>query len=212
VTVWTISAEGGTGGDAIAAMLAERAGVPLLDREALAPMAREIEKDFELCDVEAIEEHLVGRLAPLALGVAVSGGSPEAVRELRLRQCLPQLGHALLKKASRWPAVILAPAAFAGLSDHPSAVHVRLRAPFDWRVARIAREQLLDRKKAEKVVRHDEHVQRAWAKAVFRANIDDPNAFTLAVDVSRLAPDRIVDLMLAAGGVEQSEDAPVYIG
>ena len=51
-----------------------------LDREALAPLAREIEKDFQLCDVEAIEEHLVGRLAPLALGVAVSGGSPDAVR------------------------------------------------------------------------------------------------------------------------------------
>jgi cytidylate kinase len=211
VTVWTISAERGTGGDTIAAMLAERAGVPLLDREALAPLAREIEKDFELCDVEAIEEHLVGRLAPLALGVAVSGGSPEAVRELRLRQCLPELGRALLKKASRWPAVILAPAAFAGLPEHASAIHVRLRAPVEWRVARVAREQLLDRKKAEKVVRHDDHVQRAWAKAVFHVNIDDPNGFTLAIDVSRLAPDRIVELMLAAGGVELTDGEPAYV-
>jgi cytidylate kinase len=212
VTVWTISAEGGTGGDVVAALLAERAGVPLLDREALATLAREIEKDFELCDVEAIEEHLVGRLAPLALGVAVSGGSPEAVRELRLRQCLPELARALLKKASRWPAVIVGPAAFAGLREHPSAVHVRLRAPVEWRVARVAREQLLEKKKAEKVVRHEDHVQRAWAKAVFHVNIDDPCAFTLVVDVSRLAPDRIVDLLLAAGGVELGRDEPAFVG
>ena len=109
--------------------------------------------------------------------------------------------------------MILAPAAFAGLREHPSAVHVRLRAPFDWRVGRVAREQLLDRKKAEKVVRHDDHVQRASGQGrVPREHRREPCAFTLVIDVSRLAPDRIVDLMLAAGGVELSEGEPAFVG
>jgi hypothetical protein len=210
VALWTISAETGTGGELIAAELAERAGVPLLDRQALAPLAREIEKDFELCDLEAIEDHLVGKLAPLALGVAVSGGSAEAVRELRLRQVLPELAAAILKRAARWPAVILAPTAFGGLKDHASAVHVRLRGPYEWRVSQVARDRVVDRKKAEKIVRHEDHVQKALAKAVFHADLNEPCAFTLVVDVSRLSTERIVDLLLAAGGVELETPVEVY--
>src|SRR5262245_1377554 len=131
MAVWTISAEAGTGGQCIAAGLAERADVPLLDRDGLAPLARQA--DLDMADVELIQEHLAGRLGALALGIAVSGGSADAVRELRLRQQLPELGRTVLSQAAGTPAVILAPAAFASLRDHHSAVHVRLRAPFGWR-------------------------------------------------------------------------------
>src|SRR5262249_43378735 len=57
----------------------------------------------------------------------------EPVRELQLKQALPDLGRRLMSEAAREPCVIAVPAAFAALADHPGAVHARLRAPFDWR-------------------------------------------------------------------------------
>ena len=43
--VWTISAQAGTGADQVAAELAAAAGVPLLDRNALASLAHDIDPD-----------------------------------------------------------------------------------------------------------------------------------------------------------------------
>jgi hypothetical protein len=46
MAVWTISAQRGTGGTRLATELATAAGVPLLDREALALFAQQIDPDF----------------------------------------------------------------------------------------------------------------------------------------------------------------------
>lgn len=190
--MWTISAQIGTGGEQIAAELAERAGVPLLDRHALAAGVEEIG------DVDSVEQRLCGRLNAVGLTFALTTGAAEAYRELRLRRDLPALGRRLLADATRQPAVVLAHAAFAALGDHPSAVHVRLRAPFAWRVEAVRRAELLDRERAERHVRRDDQLHAAWARALYQADLDDPAAFTLVLDASRLAPDRIVDVLLAA--------------
>ena len=129
----------------------------------------------------------------------MSSGSPHAFRELQLRQTLPELGRAVLREAAREPVVILPPAAFAALGDHPSAVHVRLRAPFEWRVAACQREEVVDRRCAEKTTRHDDDHQRAWVKKLYHVDLDDPTRFSMVVDVSRFHPARVVDLLLAAG-------------
>jgi cytidylate kinase len=108
----------------------------------------------------------------------------------------------VLVEAVRQPAVIVAPAAFAALRDHPSAVHLWLRAPLDWRVETYARENLVDRRQAERTVRHDDHLRHGWAKALYHVDVDDPGQFSLVVDASRVPPHRIVDAVLATAGVD----------
>ena len=196
MTLWTISAQAGTDGRAIATELAQRAAVPLLDRKALAPYAHDLEP--EISDVDELEERLGGRLQAFALSVALAGGATEATRELQLRRALPALGRAVLAEAAREPAVIFVPAAFAVLRDHPAAVHVRLRAPLERRVEAYRRQELVDRRCAQKAVRHDDDHQRAWVKMLYHADVDDPALFSLVVDVSRFPPDRVVDVLLAA--------------
>jgi cytidylate kinase len=98
--------------------------------------------------------------------------------------------------------VIYAPAAFAALSQHPSAVHVRLWAPLEWRVATYEREHLVDRRRAEKALRRDDPDKRAWVKWLYHVDIDDLRLFSLDLDASRFSPDRLVQTLLAAGGVE----------
>jgi hypothetical protein len=196
MTIWTISAELGAGGQEIAVELAARAGVPLLDRQTLAAFAHDL--DDGIGDADELEERVGGRLNALALSLAMTAGSPDAARELTFRKRLPELARTLLADATRRPAVVLAHGAYMALRDHPGAVHVRLRAPFERRVEEVQRRDLLPRERAERVVRHDDHLHRCWVKTLFHADLDDPDGFSLVVDTSRLPRDRIVELLLAA--------------
>jgi Cytidylate kinase-like family len=198
MAVWTISAQPGTPGVEVASELAERAGVPLFDRKALEPIVHEFSP--ELGKLDDIEGRFGGRLNALALSIAINLGAPEAFRELELRRTLPDLGRKVLDGVARHPAVILASAAMVALADHPSAVHARLWAPEEWRVAVYARTELVDRERAAREVAHDDHVERSWVRALFGAHVDDSTLYTVVLNASRLAPDRLVEGLLSTGG------------
>jgi cytidylate kinase len=204
MVVWTISAEAGTGSDQVASSLANTAGVPLYDRSALALLARELDPDaIGVERIDDLEECVCsGGLTLMALGVPFSPVAADAVRRLQLHHALPGLGRAVTASAARQCCVLATPGAFAALGDHPAAIHVRLRAPFDWRVAAYARANLLSSRAAEKAVRHDDHLKHTWLRSLYRVDIADPRHFALVLDASRLSPERLVETMLAAGGVE----------
>ena len=199
MTVWTISAQEGTGGGRLAGELAAAAGVPLFDREAIAALAHELDPELpELVDLEA----RFGRFTMLSLSAALTVGSAEAFQEVELRQNLPTLGRTVLGEVARSPSVIYIPAAFAALRDHPAAIHVRLYAPLEWRVATYQREHLVDRRCAEKALRQADHRTQAWVKSLYHVDIDDARNYSLVADVSRFSADRLVEIVLAAGGVQ----------
>ena len=200
MSIWTISSQTGTEGAAIAAELAIRARVPLFDRETLATLASALEPSLAGSDLDDLEERVGGRLNALALSAAMMAGAPQAFQELQLRQTLPALGRAVLRRAARGSAVVVANAAFAALAEHPGALHVRLRAPFAWRVEEVRRRDLVDAERAKGVVRHDDQLQRNWVRALYDADVDDPAGFGLVIDASRLSRERIVEMLLAAGG------------
>jgi hypothetical protein len=197
MSVWTIAAQEGTNGSKIAAELAAAAGVSLLDRAALSVLARQA--DPSLPELDEFEGRF-GRFTMLSLSTAISVGSTEACREVELRNRLPELGRAVLAEAARSSCVIYLPAAFAALQEHPSATHVRVRAPFEYRVATYQRDHLVDRRCAEKALKQSDHRRRAWVKSLYRADIDDPSRFSLIVDASCFSRDRLVDVLLATRG------------
>jgi hypothetical protein len=198
MAVWTIAAEAGTGGAEVATSLASAAGAALLERASLAAFAAVLNPDVG--DGERLEERVGGLLNLSALSMAMSTGSSEALRELQLLRELPGIGRTILAQAARTPCVILAAAGFAGLSDHTSAVHVRLRAPLAWRIAAYQRDNVVERRLAEKAVKHDDHVKRAWVKALYGADIDDCRQFSCVLDASRFSVERMVETLLAAAG------------
>jgi cytidylate kinase len=198
VTVWTISAQEGTGGTRVAAELADAAQVPLLDREGLSLLAHQVEPT--LPNLDELEARF-GRFTMLSLSAALSVGAAEAFQEVELRHKLPELGRVVLGEAARSSHVIYVPAAFAALADHPSAVHVRLCAPIECRIASYQREHLVDRRCAEKALKHADHRMQAWVKSLYHADIDDARRFSLVLDTSRFSPDRLVEILLAAAGV-----------
>jgi cytidylate kinase len=203
MTIWTISAQAGTGGDRIAAELAASAGVPLLDRQTLARFAHDLNPDeLEVEDIEQIEERFEGRLRVLALSTAMTTAAVAAVAlpEIQFRNRLPELGRAVFSEVARQPCVILSPAAFAALSEHPGAVHVRLHAPLETRIAAYQRDHLVDRGRAAKAISHDDHVKGALVRSLYHVDVDDGRRFGLVLDASRFTPGRLVEILLAAGG------------
>ena len=203
MTVWTISAQVGTGGDRIAAELAASAGVPLLDRGTLARFAHKLSPDdLEVEDIEQIEERFGGRLRMLALtmGMTTASVAAAALPEIQLRNRLPELGRALFNEVAREPCVIVSPAAFVVLAEHPGAVHVRLHAPIETRVAAYQRDHLVDRGQAERAVSHDDHIKSDLVRSLYHVKIDDDRRFALVLDTSRFSPERLVEILLAAGG------------
>jgi hypothetical protein len=206
MAVWTIAAEGGTGGARVAASLAAAADAALLDRSTLALFARELNPDVG--DANGLEERVGGLLNLSALSIAMSTGSDEAFRELRMLRALPEIGRTIMRRAAQTRCVILASAGFAALPDHPSAIHVRLRAPLEWRIAAYQRERVVDRRCAEKALKHDDHVKHAWVRTLYGVDIDDARNFALTVDAGRVSPERIVELLLAAAGVSAETATP----
>jgi cytidylate kinase len=135
-----------------------------------------------------------------AFSIAMTNGSVDAFKELQLRNTLPELGRAVVSEAANRACVILAPAAFAALQEHPSAIHIRLHASLDWRIENYQRENLVDRRCAEKTLKRDDHLTNTWVKTLYHLDIDDPRHFSIVLDASRLSTDRLVDVLLAAGG------------
>jgi hypothetical protein len=202
MAVWTISAQEATGGARLAGALAAAADVSLFDRETLALLAHQA--DPALPKLDDIDERFGGRFNMLALSTAMAVGSAEAFREVELRHRLPALGRAVVVEAARTPCVICASAAFAALSDHPSAIHVRLRAPLEWRIAAYQREQCVNRQCAEKALRRADHRLQAWVRSLYHVDVDDARHYSLVLDASRLSSDRLVEILLAAAGYTPS--------
>jgi hypothetical protein len=192
----TISAAMGTEGLRFAEQVASSAGMPLVDRAELLRLAQRYER--EAADVDELAARSGGRLNAIALAFAMGAGSPEAMRELELRPTLPDLGRSVLRDAARCPCVILAPAAFAALRDHPAAVHIRLHAPFDWRASTYQRGNLVDRKSAEKAIKRDDETKRASVRRLYGMDVEDARLYSLALDVSRFSQNRIIEIAVAA--------------
>jgi hypothetical protein len=204
VTIWTISAQEGTGGDQVAAELAAAAGVPLLDHDALAALAHDIDPDhLDVKEFDELEQRFGGRLTTLGLNMGMISGpvADAAIQELQLRHKLPELGRAVLTEAARRPCVILASTAFAALRDHPSSLHVRLHAPAAYRVAAFQHEHLVNHDCARKAIAHDDHIQRHWARSIYHVELDDDSLFTVVLDTSRFTLERLVNTLLTAGGI-----------
>jgi cytidylate kinase len=142
----------------------------------------------------------------LALSTAMTTAAVAAVAlpEIQFRGRLPELGRAVFREVARQPCVIVSPAAFAALAEHPGAVHVRIHAPLETRIAAYQRGHVVDRGHAEKAISRDDHVKSALVRSLYHVGMDDDRLFGLVLDSSRFTPERLVEILLAAGGAQAS--------
>lgn len=202
MSVWTISAQAGSGGEHIARLLSEQAGVPLVDPGTIGN------------DTTNWEWLGVGRVASwFSEAGAFAGSMFLASADLRVSQPeVPterELIESVIHEAARSPAVIADWSAFAVLAEHPGACHVRLRAPLEWRIARHARENCVPARVAAQDLRTLERRRCAYVRRRHGRRLDAPENFMLVCDASRLPFPDLVEVLLFAARLSAGQRIPL---
>ncbi|AQZ66188.1 Cytidylate kinase [[Actinomadura] parvosata subsp. kistnae] len=202
--VVTISATYGTAGSQIGPAVAERLGVPFVDRAVPSAVAEELGCPLE----EALAhddraEHGLGRLFAGAVRLPtvtfggvdmyVPGAMPLAPEEFVRRT------ERMLKETARGQGgVFLGRAGALVLADHPGALHVRLDAPLARRVRQTATFGELSEREARRVIEDNDRARTAYVRHFYRADPADPCLYHLVLDSTTIPVTTCVELIVTA--------------
>jgi cytidylate kinase len=206
--VVTLSASFGAGGSIVGPEVAERLGLPFLDRAIPAAVADALA--VPMADVVAHDERRASgfeRLfANLARAAAVPdaelGTLPTAARstlgdqpEQALRD---QTERVLRRVATTDGGVILGRAAAIVLRDHAPALHVRLDGPLSERVLRASRAEGIDEARARKQATETDRAREAYVKHFYKCDPSAASHYHLVLDSVTLGNPTCVELIVAA--------------
>jgi cytidylate kinase len=199
--VVTISAPYGAGGAYVGPRLAERLGVPFVDRaiptevtQRLAvPLTEAIHHDES---AGSVFERFIRVLAPAGMAF---GARPfldhEVVDENAYRDATEQV---IREQAEREGGVFLGRAAAMVLRDSPGALHVRLYGPREARVERAMVQQGVPRAEAERRLDDNDRAREAYVHHFYGTDSNELRHYHLAIDTTAIDLDRAVELIAAA--------------
>jgi cytidylate kinase len=198
ITLVTLSAAYGAGGSEVGPRLAERLGVPFVDRAIAAGMADRL----GLTEAEALKldedverglDRILGNLAPVAdfygdvdPALLKRSGHHEAAEEV------------IREVAATGRAVILGRAGAVVLADDDRALHVRLTGPAPARVEQAMRLEGLDRHDAERRAKKTDRAREAYVKRYYNCDARDPSLYDVVLDSTRLGLGVCVEVLAAA--------------
>jgi hypothetical protein len=194
----TISASYGAGGSQIGPALAERLGVEFLDRAIPTRVADRL--GCTLDDALAHDESLgdaIGRLASsFALLPELAGAMVQA--GVLAGEDYRRETENLIVEHAAGGAVILGRAGAVILRGRSGALHVRLDGPPERRVAQAIELEGLNRSDAERLRRDGDRAREAYVRHFYGCDARDPSLYHLVIDSTALAPEQVVDVIVAA--------------
>jgi cytidylate kinase len=172
MAVVTISREYGSAGREVARKAADLLGYHLVDKAAIG----RILAGYGLIDFDKAYETETGIWSAF---------------DTRLRTIVAMLERIAFAVARHGHSIILGRGSYVVLSGSPGVLNVRLRAPFDWRVARVTREEgMSDRSMAEAAVREGDKVRSSFLSSIYGIRWDSSERFDLVMDTSKIGPER----------------------
>jgi cytidylate kinase len=198
ITLVTLSAAYGAGGSEVGPRLAERLGVPFVDRAIAAGMAdrlgiTEAEAEKLDDDVERGLDRILSSLAPV--GDFYGDVDPALLERSSHHEAAEEV---IREIAATGRAVILGRAGAVVLRDDDRALHVRLTGPAEARIAQAARFEGLDRRDAERRCKKTDRAREAYVKRYYNCDARDPGLYDVVLDATRLGADACVDVIAAA--------------
>jgi cytidylate kinase len=198
----TIAAAYGAGGSVIAPKVAERLGLPLIDRAIPVSLAHELAGPLQeaLAEDEHRQPGPVGRALQRAIDLSgLFVGVPVPVRELGADERVAATEEALRHCASRGGAVVLGRAGVFVLRHRPDALHVRLDGSESARLRQAMSHENLDEATACVQLRETDRARSAYVSHFYPGERwTDPANYHLVIDSCAVSLDVCVDLIVAA--------------
>ncbi|MBC7287890.1 MAG: cytidylate kinase-like family protein [Armatimonadetes bacterium] len=190
----TISRQAGSGGKTIARIVAAELGYTVYDKEIIDKLADLLGTDPR--KVERVDE----QAPPMVIEIlqAALDRTPSSASYLRrLREVTKQI-------AARGKAIILGR---GGACLLPESLRVRVVAPFETRVARVAELQGLSESDARRLVAESDAARKAFGRRHFRCDIDDPALYDLTINTERISLEHAAEMIITAVERWQSDEA-----
>ena len=189
----------------IAPAVAERLGLPMLDRAISSHVAAQLQVSVEEAHGGVIKRSAAGRflavLAPLAGGVLGAGtdcAPPEAVLPLDEAGIFREQAEAIMRQALVTGAVILGRAGGTAFRNEPGVLRVRLFGPEEARIAQAARIEDVDAATARQRLPQVDRARAQYVRRLYGFDIDDPDLYHLQIDSTAVPIDASVGLIVAA--------------
>lgn len=205
--VVTISAPYGTGGSVIGPRLAERLGVPFVDRAIPVSVSQRLDIPVEdaVGQEEAPQDRLTRWASYFAPAVQLFGGVAIGEAALHPGQPFREATEEALREHAARGAVILGRAGAIVLRNVPHALHVRLTGPPERRLDQGMQLTGSDRESAEEEMRASDLAREAYVRDWYRADPNDPSLYHLVIDSTQVPAECCLELILTA--VRSRQDA-----
>ena len=195
-----LSASYGAGGSVVGPELAERLGVPFVDRAIPTQVAEELDVPLTHAlehdeNVGSLLDRMLQHFAPLS-GAYASGTASEALIATDVYKEATE--RVICRHAAAGEGVILGRAGAVVLRNRPEVLRVRLDGPEEARVQQAMRIQGIDRETAEQRMGQTDRARDAYVRHFYGADLGDMSLFHMVLDSTRIALDVCVDLIASA--------------
>jgi cytidylate kinase len=201
----TISGGYGAGGSVVAPAVADRLGLPLLDRAISSAVAGQLHVSVQEAEGGQVRRSLVDRflsvLTPLAggvLGAGTDAAPPNAEPAPDDAAPFREQAEAIMSQALSTGAVILGRAGAAAFQDRTDVLRVRLFGPDAARVAQAVRILHVDQPTAERARPEVDAARAQYVRRLYAVDINEPDLFHLHIDSTVLPLDACVDVIVTA--------------
>jgi cytidylate kinase len=216
MTIIALSAAYGAGGSQIGPALAERLGVPFVDRGIALAVAERLEVPVHEALAHEEPSHtgsasLLERLLTGFVGAYTGGPAPLPAEAVTPADFHRASREALRSQAATGRGVILGRGAVAALRDDPRVLRVRLSGPVNRRIEHAMRVRDIDRETSARTVRALDRAHADYLRQFYDLDINDPGLYHLTVDATAFPTDVCVRLIehaitaMSPGGGDEPE-------
>ena len=184
----SISKQWGSGSQELARTLAHELHWQSFDKEILATIAEHTNSCEQI--LSRLDEHAIGSINDYVAQMLVSEDPGQAAY-------LQQMVRVVMGLAKQGNAIIVGRGANFFLNPQ-FGLRVRLMAPLDARVARVAAAESWSQSSTRPMVERHDMEQAAFIRQVFCRDIDDPLGFDLVLNMGGMDEDTAVHAILAA--------------
>lgn len=201
--VVTISAPYGAGGSVVGPRLAERLGVPFVDRAIPAAVSRRLDMPLqEALAHDQLTHRMLSRwMSYLVPAAQVWAGATMGVPTPAEEQSFLEATEAALREYAARGGVILGRAGAIVLRDARGALHVRLDGPDARRVRQAMKLEGVDQETAQREMRASDVARHAYVQNWYRVDPRDPRHYHLVIDSTSITLDGCVELIVQALGM-----------